>query len=335
MTVRPLVSIIVPAYNVRGYIGRTLASIKSQSMSEFETIIVNDGSTDGTEEVVKGFLDDPRFKLVTKPNGGVSSARNQGLDRSNGRYVVYIDGDDYVLPDYLEKLVSCIERSRTDLCFCESDYEKDGCMLKRYRYREAPSGDVLEDFLERRIQLGIECIIFRKDFLDEHRIRFKEGLTCFEDSLFTIQALCNGTTSEVKESLLRVVLREGSASQTFNLEKISQTKAVFEEALSIINREVQDRRLRSAYEDAIIKYALPLTLAELLNNASKTGHSYDARRFIREKKLDQTLIAFRPRSLPDLINYSRLLLACYIPIIPRLSDRILEMGQRLEFSDKG
>ena len=100
----PKVSIIVPIYNVKPYLKECLDSILVQTFSDFELILVDDGSTDGSERLADSYaLSDPRVKVVYKENGGLSSARNAGLDLACGEYIYFVDSDDYIEPDTLER----------------------------------------------------------------------------------------------------------------------------------------------------------------------------------------------------------------------------------------
>jgi glycosyltransferase involved in cell wall biosynthesis len=110
MVINPKVSVVVPAYNVRSYIEDVLVSLESQTFREFEVIIVDDGSTDGTAEVVKPFCDrDSRFQLLHKTNGGLSSARNYGIRHACAEYIALLDGDDVYKPDKLATHVALLD----------------------------------------------------------------------------------------------------------------------------------------------------------------------------------------------------------------------------------
>lgn len=98
-----MISVVIPLYNKLGSIGSTIESVLTQSYADFELIVVDDGSTDGGPEVVRSF-DDPRIRLVTKPNGGVSSARNEGIRRANGAWVAFLDADDLWERDFLAEV---------------------------------------------------------------------------------------------------------------------------------------------------------------------------------------------------------------------------------------
>ena len=113
MTMVAKVSVIVPAYNISTYIAEALKSLERQSFKEFEVLIVDDGSTDNTAEVVKSFCQrDSRFRLLQKQNGGLASARNYGIRHAQGEYIALLDGDDIYQPDKLVTHVIQLDRSR-------------------------------------------------------------------------------------------------------------------------------------------------------------------------------------------------------------------------------
>lgn len=104
------VSIIVPAYNIEKYIKKCIESLINQTYKNIEILIINDGSTDKTKEIALSFeKKDKRVKVLTKKNGGLSDARNYGLSRASGAYILFIDGDDYIKNDTIEKLINKID----------------------------------------------------------------------------------------------------------------------------------------------------------------------------------------------------------------------------------
>lgn len=98
---KPFFSIIIPAYNLENYIAATLQSVLVQTFQDFEIIIVDDGSSDETVSIIQSFHD-PRIRLVSQVNGGVSRARNAGMKKAMGAYIAFLDGDDYWYPEHLE-----------------------------------------------------------------------------------------------------------------------------------------------------------------------------------------------------------------------------------------
>lgn len=108
----PVVTVIVPAYNAAASIERTLASVRDQTLADFECLIIDDGSADDTEERAAAWIaQDQRFTLIRQPNAGVAGARNRGLRQARGRYVANLDADDMWRPEFLERAVESLERA--------------------------------------------------------------------------------------------------------------------------------------------------------------------------------------------------------------------------------
>lgn len=123
MNAKPVVSVIIPAYNASRWIGETVCSVQSQTLREIEIIVVDDGSVDGTTGIVEGLaLDDPRIRLVCRENGGVGAARNTGIQYACGEFVAPLDADDLWDPDKLEKQVCRMRQcgGRTAMIYCWS-----------------------------------------------------------------------------------------------------------------------------------------------------------------------------------------------------------------------
>lgn len=111
-----MVTIVVPVYNISNYIENCVDSILRQTYRNFELILVNDGSTDGSSIICKRYCKkDGRVKLINKDNGGLSSARNSGIDHAHGKFIIFIDGDDWIDEDYVQKLVDAITKTRSSI----------------------------------------------------------------------------------------------------------------------------------------------------------------------------------------------------------------------------
>jgi len=111
------VSVIVPVYNCENYLSEMLDSILNQSMKEIEVICVDDGSTDGSAQILKEYADkDARVTVLTQENAGAGIARNAGIKIAQGKYLSILDSDDWFEPDMLEKAYQKCEQDRADLC---------------------------------------------------------------------------------------------------------------------------------------------------------------------------------------------------------------------------
>lgn len=127
----PLISVIVPAYNTAKFVGKCIESIQNNSYKNLEIIIVNDGSADNTADVVSAYAaKDDRIVLINKENGGVSSARNAGIDVANGEYIAFVDSDDYITEDFFEALIKpCIEQGAESACCVYAMVDVDGKVM--------------------------------------------------------------------------------------------------------------------------------------------------------------------------------------------------------------
>lgn len=117
------ITVVIPVYNVEDYVERCLKSVINQSYENIEVIIVNDGSTDLSEKVILDTIDgDDRFKYFFKENGGLSSARNFGIEKATGDYISFIDSDDWIHEDFLRLMIESIQSSDSDIAVCNMSY---------------------------------------------------------------------------------------------------------------------------------------------------------------------------------------------------------------------
>ena len=167
MNYSPKVSVIIPTYNSRNTIGETLQSVFKQTYSDFEILLINDGSTDDLMEVLKD-LKDPRLQILHYENGGLTAARNRGIDRASGEYLIYLDADDLWSSDKLESHVKALDNARkanpkVGLAYSWSyflDDETNACYINHPKPYE---GNVLSNILERNfIESGSNPMITRE-----------------------------------------------------------------------------------------------------------------------------------------------------------------------------
>lgn len=191
---KPLVSIIVPVYNVEKYISGCVTSILSQTYENLQVILVDDGTPDNSGKICDDFaVKDQRVQVIHKENGGLSSARNAGLDVTIGKYVMFIDSDDYIVDNAVEILVEACERYNTD--FVQFDTIHTTC--PDYSPQHAPEEFNMEIIADQRqmywkmyqtLGPGVSACtkLHRRELFDE--LRFKEGII-HEDDYFTLFAL--------------------------------------------------------------------------------------------------------------------------------------------------
>lgn len=215
-------SIIVPVYNVSNYLCDCLDSIISQSYSDFECIIVDDGSTDGSGSTCDEYAErDSRIRVFHKENGGVSSARNLGLDNAQGEWVYFVDADDQVLPRGLQTMVDCISDDVDIVLAGYKRYDEDGHIIYEIDDRIVCMMDKRESLSTLYARHGkyydfltYGCIrILRNKIIQEYNLRFDTGLTNKEDTLFLVQYICrsSGKTRFTTTPVYRYNQRNDSA----------------------------------------------------------------------------------------------------------------------------
>ncbi|HFU4392988.1 TPA: glycosyltransferase family 2 protein, partial [Streptococcus suis] len=134
-----LISIIVPVYNAEKTIERCILSILEQSYTNFELILINDGSTDSSLFTIKNFIVDTRVKIIDKQNEGASQTRNRGIREAKGEYLLFIDSDDYIDNDYVQRLYEEIENSKLDMVISGIRMvDSDGKELNRFCLNDSP-----------------------------------------------------------------------------------------------------------------------------------------------------------------------------------------------------
>lgn len=192
-----MVSIIVPVYNAEKYLDECINSIRQQSYTNIEIILVDDGSTDSSVLICNhhAFADN-RINLYSKKNGGVSSARNLGISKAKGEYIAFADADDILKPELIETLMTCLVENQADrVCGGYEHLHEDGHRVYR-KTRIADGMYKTEDLLPYMIDdgtlsgflfSGVYNSIFIKEIIDVNNIRFREDIKYNEDGLFSFE----------------------------------------------------------------------------------------------------------------------------------------------------
>lgn len=184
------VSLCVAVYNVGLYIEKCIESILNQTYNNIEVILVDDGSKDSSGKVLDQYASkDSRVKVIHQKNQGLSVCRNTGLDNASGDYIVFVDGDDYLAPDFVEYMLHLEEVTAADIvlsknCFTTSDFQqiKTADKITLWSPEEAVS-----QFFYPRLPLGAWNKMYRRSFLVEHGFRFVPELTTGEGLQFITQ----------------------------------------------------------------------------------------------------------------------------------------------------
>jgi len=211
-----LISVIIPVYNVENYILYCLKSLECQEYQNFEVIIINDGSTDNSENVIRKYADNSKLDIVIKSqiNSGVSAARNAGIEIARGDYLCFIDSDDMVTPNYLSEMNRYV--SDCDIVICkyqEIDENETNPDVETYskRIKKMSKFEALESFLFRDIEPGVWAILINSHTIKANGLEFSEGYRYSEDIEFIYKILAaSSSVVYIENSLYLYRIRNSS-----------------------------------------------------------------------------------------------------------------------------
>lgn len=226
MTVTPWFSLILPCYNVERYVRRCVQSILLQEFSDYEIILVNDGSTDQTPMCCNELAEKhPCIRVLHKENGGLSSARNAGMDAANGKYIWFIDSDDWIEPGALTQLYqACCDGEPEVVKFAYYRVEEKKRFIPLNVEAGLYQGQTQLEVFRRRVfcEAGRYCLsawshAYKRCFLEKYQLQFvSERIVGSEDYLFNLQALLHARSLRVILSALYAYeMRMGSLTQTY------------------------------------------------------------------------------------------------------------------------
>lgn len=262
------ISVIVPVYNTEKYLEKCLDSISSQTYSNLEIIVVDDGSKDNSAYVYNKFKQkDSRVVIICKNNGGLSDARNYGIIHSTGEYICFIDSDDYIEVDYIEKMYNAIEKYNADICCCGKIIEtknKSNYVNTKNEF-VVNSVEALKLYLQKKEIDNSAVDKLYKRILFDH-IRFPIGK--YYEDIGTVYKLfiASNNIVHIKNPLYHYVMREQSISHERYSEKQLDSLYMTKEAVNDIMRLYPQLK-----EYATAYYALELvtTIRQIYHSLGK------------------------------------------------------------------
>ncbi|KZZ83900.1 glycosyltransferase family 2 protein [Bacillus sp. SJS] len=258
------VSIVVPVYNVEMYIRKCLESLVNQTLKEIEIIVVNDGSTDGSQLVIDEFVEAyPKYvRSFVKRNGGLSDARNWGISYCIGQYVAFLDSDDYVSLQMYEKMYEKAKEENSDIVVCDyyKTYVSRNELIKAKKYLNKK--DMFVDTL-----VAAWNKIYKRELLVETGVLFPKGLI-YEDTEFFCKLIPHiEVASYIPEPFVYYVQRDGSISNTQG-EKTSQMFQILENIIEFYKQ----RNLYQEYKNELEYLYLRIMLGSHIERVSRIGN---------------------------------------------------------------
>lgn len=283
-----LVSIIIPAYNAEQYIEKAIKSCINQTYKNIEIIIVNDGSTDNTAEKIKELsLQDNRIKFISTKNGGVSKARNTGIENSTGEYLTFLDADDQICSTALDDMMKVMLTEKADILSTKmfnsksEDFSDFPSSSKQIEVWEGMDG-FLKSLEDHPDTYSSVAKIYKKSFLKD--VRFPESFRIHEDSYFIFELLTLQPKMVVfDEYVYKVYLSPNSASRSSFSDKYFDILRLAEKKTELIKSKFPD------LEEKTYNLKIKANMA-LLINLCKT---YEKKYRFQEKQAIKEIIQFK------------------------------------------
>ena len=274
----PKVSVVIPVYNSAKYLRECLDSIVAQTFSDWEVIAVDDGSSDESPAILDEYAaKDSRIKAIHKANGGVSAARNDGLDAAAGEYVLFVDSDDLLLANAIEILYKTVLNENADVVFGDHTSfrsEKESAKERRYVFFNKPFAvsdrETIVQIQQTVLYRGFSpyysersgyllatpwAKLFRRQLLVEHAVHFPLSISLFEDGIFVLRSLqFSKKVCYVQEPVYRYRILPNSLCHAHELAPIETFKAISREVLDFIALHGAEK-LQSAYQSRFLYYA--------------------------------------------------------------------------------
>jgi glycosyltransferase involved in cell wall biosynthesis len=304
---QPFFSIIIPSYNVENYIAKCLQSVLGQSFINYEIIIVDDGSTDSslkiTQEISKN---NPQIVIITQKNKGLGGARNTGIEKSTGQYLLFLDSDDWIKPTTLQKLNHTILNEDSDIVVY--GYEKvnehgEVLTLRLFGKDLHTKEDCFKSILGHDISPMVCNKVYRRNLFIDHAITFKEKFL-HEDIPITYKLFWHAEKiSHIQESFYCWFIREGSITQTFTFKHILDLNTTFNEIREFLinNKLVRDYHVH--YIKGVVKM-FNVIIDRAINNEKFSIAPAEYLIFIynKEMMIKKSELEYLSQFEPDLIN---------------------------------
>lgn len=267
-----LISLIIPIYNAEKYLGKCLESLAANESENVEIVLINDGSTDASDKICQEFLlADKRARYFKQTNQGVSSARNIGIENAKGKYLVFVDSDDYVSGDFAEKLESIAANDDFDIIGYRYNFvDSKGKVSNEYAWRKNYSScaDIIKELAKgpKNERVSIFSYALKRDIAIKNNLRFTVGCKYGEDQEFTHKAMsCSKSVVLLKDLLYNYRLHESNAMKKITLDQMEYVNAI-KRARGYAKQRIEGKQLALSYTAQFIPYITSQLFFILISN---------------------------------------------------------------------
>ncbi len=237
-----LISIIIPVYNVKEYLENCLNSVKTQTYTNLEILLIDDGSTDGSEELCESFAaKDSRFRVIHQVNSGASAARNRGIEEARGTYVAFLDSDDWLEPDAYETLYRLAEQEKADIAFGlgERMYRKELNIVPDGQVTVLEKDAILDTYMRDEIrhpyiQKALWDKLFKREIIGT--IRLPETILMGEDGVFNTKVFCRAK----RVAFISRIIYHYRDERPGNISGNRVTDRIFKDRIPAMLEQIQD-----------------------------------------------------------------------------------------------
>lgn len=299
---KPLISIVVPIYNVEEYIHECIESLLAQTYTNLDIILVNDGTPDSSMELVKDLTDaDDRITIINQHNQGLSAARNTGLNYAKGRYVAFVDSDDKVKPNYIQDLYNEAELTGADIVrgsFRDFEGNIPEGWVCDFDILPTVGRKALGEFLDKDVSFVVWSSLYNTTFLHANSLEFTNGIL-LEDGDFTVRAyLAADIVSTIPATNYMYRIRPGSILTSNNAQRMSDSEAIVIQKFLKLHETNIDRRVKYQIRRALYAFLRDWTRVIVKNkvkiNLETSGFN---------KAVELSAAAVHRRSLKDRIKF--------------------------------
>ncbi len=278
----PLVTIVIPIYNVEKYLDRCIESVVNQTYSKLEIILVDDESPDNCPQMCDEWAKkDSRIKVIHKKNAGLGMARNSGLDIATGEYICFLDSDDYIDLTLVEKCIDSIDSYNSDVViFGRKDVDDNGVVgemsidsTKKVFSGEAVKNELLPAIFSYKMGFGVSAVgrMYRTDIFKNHDLRFKsEREIISEDAFFALELFSkNVTVSLVKDNLYYYYRRSDSLTHVYRKDRQDKNDSFLNQCVNHAQKEKLPKQVISHLKMRYHLYTIAALKQIMLADLSK------------------------------------------------------------------
>lgn len=251
-----MISIITPVYNTEKYLSRCLDSILAQTYQDWELLLIDDGSTDGSGKICDEYATrDTRIRVFHKANGGVASVRQLGIEEARGEFSIHVDSDDWVEPQMLEEMLAELEQTDADIIVADFYKEYTGSVvLHQQRSKECTPISLLEDIVYGRQMGALWNKLIRHTLYNKYNLSFAKGVNLGEDALMLVQLLQHPVKVKYLERAYYHYMDNGTSTlcRGFNRRKYQNVAAYVKKMLEVVPDRLKGRVIDIQHNNEIL-----------------------------------------------------------------------------------